>query len=450
MTLSEGQRRIMQIVKNRNTKKYCVYSTAALGIGYIAYKAYQRNLYHNTIRYLDSIRASLNKYKSAVDKGGDIVQTILTDLYEYVLQDESDVPPSIQRLAKLAQSKEVTTATSSTVRAAIDGFLGKEGQQEGSSTNGVSALDKVLEALLSDRGQNLVSVALSMAAKNVVSSYIDAQSHDNNGQERGQGGIDALFLFLSHPRGQALAVRCIAACANSAMKAYMEKAMDINYYDQLFTTMVKPNHVDMVKECITISIQAAVSAYMGCGDMINEGAPESETVEEALKTKDACISTIVETNNNIRCATDSQWNDDDVDSPCSALRPPLSVGTPPLPTNDADFDPTFMPNSANHNVTNHNHAGLRQRRKGRQDMHISPRNDSLLRALGTEWIHVSQDEKSRAAIVAVVGCVTKEAVGAVAHTVADRIQMMGFLSVLILGILVSLVAQSMLRAFGLL
>ena len=93
----------MDIIGHKNTRKYCVYSTAAIGIGYIAYKAYQRNVYQNSIRYLDSIRASLNKYKSDVDKGGDIVQTVLTDLYEYVLQEESDVPLSVQRLAKLAQ-----------------------------------------------------------------------------------------------------------------------------------------------------------------------------------------------------------------------------------------------------------------------------------------------------------------------------------------------------------
>jgi hypothetical protein len=431
----------MDIIGHKNTRKYCVYSTAAIGIGYIAYKAYQRNVYQNSIRYLDSIRASLNKYKSAVDKGGDIVQTVLTDLYEYVLQEESDVPLSVQRLAKLAQSKEVTTATRSTIRAAVEGLVGKEQDEDvgGSSGHEKSALDKVLEALLSEKGQNLVSVALGMAARNVVSSYVETQGDDTG---KTQGGMDALFLFLSHPRGQELAVRCISACANSAMRAYMEKAADINYYDQLFSTMVKPNHVDMVKECISISIQAAVAAYMGCDE-----AEQVPLKEEHTQIKE--IYTIVEDRKETHDGLCSPRDDDGADSPCSALRPPLSVGTPPA--HDADFEEATSRRGLSHDIEYRSRLGLRQRRKERPDQHVAPlpKNDSLLRALGKEWIYVSQDPNSRDAIVSVVGCVTKEAVGAVAHTVADRLQMTWFLLVLLMGIFVSLIAQSILRGLGL-
>ncbi len=35
------------------------------------------------------------------------------------------------------------------------------------------AMDKVLDALLSDRGHSLVSVAVSMAAKNMVAAYVE-------------------------------------------------------------------------------------------------------------------------------------------------------------------------------------------------------------------------------------------------------------------------------------
>lgn len=449
MTVSEQQKKIIDILKHKNTRKYCVYSTAALGIGYVAYKAYQRNVYQNSMRYLESIRSSLNKYKSAVDKGGDIVQTVLTDLYEYVLKDENDVPLSVQRLARLLQSEEVTTATRSTVRAAVEGFAAQGSKYSREDAHGgSSALDKVLEALLSEKGQNLVSVALGMAAKNVVSSYIQAQETGNE-HERKQGSVDTLFSFLSHPRGQELAVRCIAACANSAMKAYMEQTIDINYYDQLFSTMVKPNHIDMVKECISISIQAAVSAYMGCHN-VEEHVVDEERVENL---------TIAETTKNLKNGTvdvfslakqtccDHIPSDDGEDSPCSALRPPLSVGTPSARAND--FDDTVSTRSVR-DIETRSRLGMRHRRKGNHD-HFggpTPTGDGLLRALGKEWIHVSQDANSRQAIVSVVGCVTKEAVGAVASTVADRLHIVWFLMVLLLGIFVSLVAQSMLHVIG--
>ena len=69
-----------------------------------------------------------------------------------------------------------------------------------------------------------------------------------------------------------------------------------------------------------------------------------------------------------------------------------------------------------------------------------------MRALSKEFIQVSRDEHGREAIARVVGSVTKEAVGAVANTVADRIDTAYFVSVLLLGVLLSVLANLLLRA----
>ena len=287
-----------------------------------------------------------------------------------------------------------------------------------------SALDKMLGALLSEKGSSLVSVALSMAAKNVVSTYLETTR--NAGERASEPRLDErLFAFLSNPRGQELAIRCISACADSAMVAYTQETRDINVYDQLLETAVKPDHKSLVLECITLSIRAAVSAW-------NASENEIEAEMCPLVEEDS-VPRMRDLRSADRDGAKRHANADD-DSPVSALRPPLSsIATP-----TSSIDTGRMSQAS---------TTLRRRRNG---THHAPKrghpNEGILRALSKEFIQVSRDEHGREAIAKVVGSVTKEAVGAVANTVADRIDTAYFVSVLLLGVLLSVLANLLLRA----
>ncbi len=443
----------LSLLRHRKAKKYCVITAGVGASAYLAYSLYRQD-------YLTSIRRSVKKYTSAVDKGGDILQKLLSDLYEYVVEDDGardddrgnqtgdqagdqagdaprqgeskrEVPQSLVNLAQLVKSREFRVATRSTVRAVVEGLVSVD-ELEDDELDGVSAcaepktsaLDKMLGALLSDKGSSLVSVALSMAAKNVVSTYLETTR--NAGERASEPRLDErLFAFLSNPRGQELAIRCISACADSAMVAYTQETRDINVYDQLLETAVKPDHKSLVLECITLSIRAAVSAWNASeNDIEAEMCPlvEEDSVPRMRDLRSAD-----------RDGAKRHANADD-DSPVSALRPPLSsIATPTssIDTGRMSQAPTT----------------LRRRRNG---THHAPKrghpNEGILRALSKEFIQVSRDEHGREAIARVVGSVTKEAVGAVANTVADRIDTAYFVSVLLLGVLLSVLANLLLRA----
>ncbi|KAI8111891.1 hypothetical protein M9435_004389 [Picochlorum sp. BPE23] len=433
------------MMENSNRiRKYCILSGTAALVGYVAYEAYSRNLYDKTVRYIESVRNSVNKYRHAVDTGGDLVDMLVTDVYEYMSResdDEDGVPKSVKRLAALMQSDEVAASTKSTVRAVVEGLFSQggdaKGQQSGSS---LGALDKVLGALLSDKGQSLVSVALSMAASNAVKAYVEGSEE----QRGGPGALETLFGLLADARGRQLAVMCISACANSAMRAYVEETIDVNYYDQILSTMVKPQHVDMVKECIAVSIRAAVKAYVGSGEAVEEEEEQPTTVDEPISTEIATTS--------YTCMPV------DDDSPCSALRPPTSVGGIETPVSNRQ---TWPEDDALHEISASQHDDIVRQRQHRttvtrrriaqkriQATAHDAESQSLLRALGREWVYISQDKQSRDAMVSLVGCATKEAVGAVAHTIADRIQPSGFMLALLAGILLALCMQIVLRTLG--
>jgi hypothetical protein len=178
-------------------------------------------------------------------------------------------------------------------------------------------------------------------------------------------------------------------------------------------------------ECITLSIRAAVSAWNASeNDIEAEMCPlvEEDPVPRMRDLRSAD-----------RDGAKRHANADD-DSPVSALRPPLSsIATPTssIDTGRMSQAPTT----------------LRRRRNG---THHAPKrghpNEGILRALSKEFIQVSRDEHGREAIARVVGSVTKEAVGAVANTVADRIDTAYFVSVLLLGVLLSVLANLLLKA----
>jgi hypothetical protein len=438
-----------------------LYSGAAVGTAYLAYTLYQKT----SRDYLVRVRRSLGKYTNAVDKGGDILQTVLSDLYDYVMHDDSgseegakEVPESLRKVAKLVESREFRVATRSTVRAVLEGISRIEETDDSDNDDGddnernvrghrgtkdgVGVLDKVLGAVLSERGTNLVSLALGMAAKNVVSTFMD-RGRANDGNES-IGADEKLFAFLSSPRGQELAIRCISACADSAMLAYAQETKGINYYDQMLSTMVKPDHVNLVKECISLSIRAAVSAW-------NDGdgsAGEFPACAESTIRELGDITSVREEKIDV-------GDGEDAESPVSALRPPLSsIATP----SSAASPRAGQSHASLTPVAPWIHHGLRAsevrlRKATKSPLKISRGrdrgNEGLLRALSKEFVMVSKDEHGREAIAKVAGTVAKEAVGAVANTVADRLDAAYFLSVMLLGVLLAVLCNVAMRSmFG--
>lgn len=443
---------LLALLRHRNAKKYCAY-TAGVGISaYLAYSLYKKD------SYWSHLKRSLGKYTSAVDKGGDVLQKLLTDLYEYVVESEGaeavgdgvgeeglpsrqsrgstqgdehgqattsarpprEVPESLRKVARLVESKEFRVATRSTVRAMVEGLVSVDDADDvdGDIRPRSSALDKVLEALVSERGSSLVSVALSMAAKNVVNTYLDSRSRT------GPRLDEQLFAFLSNPRGQELAIRCISACADSAMLAYTQETRDVNYYDMMLDAIVKnKDHSNLVMDCISLSIRAAVSAWNA-----SEEDLEAATVDDlAAELPDIGVGA---KGHPYGAPMPSAA---DLDSPISALRPPLSS--------------IATPTSSTGRVSQASLTLRRRRNAANNSPWKAPRNEGFLRALSKEFIAVSKDEHGREAIAKVVGSVTKEAVGAVASTVADRLDAAYFLSVLLLGVLMSVVVNLLLRLF---
>jgi hypothetical protein len=221
------------------------------------------------------------------------------------------------------------------------------------------------------------------------------------------------------------------------MKAYMEETIDINYYDQMLSSISKPKHLDVVKECIALFVKVAVTSFKSNGAV----QPEFGTNEGGFEIDDKFVCGHTEEVNEM------VQRDTAINSPCS-----VAV------FHEDEVDSDYMMQYSGRKPTKEsletipvsNKISRRNIRHG-TDAHASARNSDygLVSAIGREWIAVSQDPESRSAIISIVGCATREAVGAVADTIADRLQWTSFVVVLLIGILSAMCLQLLLRAVGL-
>ncbi len=188
---------------------------------------------------------------------------------------------STPRSAGISRSTVAPPQSLSAEGASSSGPSQQQQEQEQQQSQGLGALDKVLAALLSERGHSLVSLAVSMGANNMVRAYCET-THRLAVEDRGLApeaqpldATDRMLDFLSTPRGQRLAVMAVASFVSNGMRVYMDKSMEVNVYEDLLSSMAKPQHLEAIKACIAVFARDFVSAYMRGGDGQGEGEEEA-------------------------------------------------------------------------------------------------------------------------------------------------------------------------------
>ena len=133
------------------------------------------------------------------------------------------------------------------------------------------ALDRIIDAALSERGQSLVAVAVSLGARNLISSFLETRhalaARDGGAPDPAPRGdlTDRLLAFLGQPGGQQLVALATGAFVSHGMRVYMDESMEVNVYEDLFASMAKPDHLEAVAACVGTFAREAVAAAVTSG-----------------------------------------------------------------------------------------------------------------------------------------------------------------------------------------
>jgi hypothetical protein len=102
-------------------------------------------------------------------------------------------------------------------------------------------VDKVLEAVLSDRGHNLVTVALGVATRNATSAvcdFVKAQQQEAVGLTTG-GVLGSIMQLLSSEQGEHVLSLLVTKSMRTAVETYVEVTASCNSYDDLLGSISK-------------------------------------------------------------------------------------------------------------------------------------------------------------------------------------------------------------------
>jgi len=332
----------------------------------------------------------------------------MRDLDKFLHSEEDEIPPTLRQVAKLLQAPAVTSATAATVHALYNGLyttsdhghVNSKDLTTRSTTQKPAALDKILDAVLSERGHTLVSVAVSMAARNAVTAYCEAsnqQQHDASISNH-KTSTDKILDFLGSISGQQLAVASMATLATEGVRVYMDRTLDINFYEDLFASMAKTEHLSAVKECVGVFAKEAVSALLSSqvGDG-NKGQDEEGSGLELIEQHHSNNGNWEE-----EITNKEGYRGKSVDSSSSC-----GVSTPIAAAE-------HVGNKLNTNGYNSGSAGVTQRVT--KTNNTGSINNQWIAAVGRECIEVSKDPNGRRLMVEMAGATAREVTGAVFGT----------------------------------
>jgi hypothetical protein len=227
---------------------------AAAAGGYTTYRIYNSSA-SGTLR---KIQTALANYGEGCAAASATFAAVLRDLNGYLQSDKDEVPQSIRQLAKLFQAQEVQASLRAGVSTLVAGVTEQlaAGSRDGDALRGPSAIDKVIEAVLSERGRSLVGLAVSVASRNCTAVFCDAvqsiyrQAAEGGSAPAGPSATAELLAFLASERGERLLSVIVTDTVRNGVGVYVDKTAGVNYYNDLFSSLADPAHKQAVTEVL--------------------------------------------------------------------------------------------------------------------------------------------------------------------------------------------------------
>ncbi|WIA15977.1 hypothetical protein OEZ85_012718 [Tetradesmus obliquus] len=165
-------------------RQYVALACAATAAGVAAYQLAHPRL-KATQAALQRAADTLDKYSNAAASAGEALVILSADIKQFLASDADELPPSLRQLGKLVRSQEMQDTLASCIASAVKGMLASGIPAADGAPGEPSVVDKVIEAVLSDRGQSLVGLAVRTAAQTSSETFCAAL----------QTGIEAAMGF---------------------------------------------------------------------------------------------------------------------------------------------------------------------------------------------------------------------------------------------------------------
>lgn len=270
----------------RKRKKW-VLLLAALGFtGYSVRKVYQLPSVADKRKRISKLLAAFLSVAEAVSDSADSIGIVSKDLKEFLQSNSDQLPNSFKQISKITSSDEFSESLARVTQAVTLGVL--QGYRSESCGGGDSSFtDRVMDKLFSTAGSGFASVVVGSFARNLVMGFFYS-----DGQASAGGSMDQVPQWVNvvcSDKCREMIGDCIQMFVSTAVAVYLDKTMDINFCDEMLSSLTHPKHEAKVKEMVVSVCNGAVKTLVVTSHQVLKSPNTNEDLwqEELLKRRNS-------------------------------------------------------------------------------------------------------------------------------------------------------------------
>ncbi|KAK6125278.1 hypothetical protein DH2020_041022 [Rehmannia glutinosa] len=256
-------------------KKKFVALLGALGLScYGAYRIYNLPSVVKKRQILFKLFGALVSVAEMMSDSAEAIGIISKDLKEFLRSDSNQIPQSLKQVSKIARSDEFSESLTRITRASTLGFL--RGYQHKLIKNGKSFggdkdfSDRVVDKLFSEAGSGFASVVVGSFARNLVMALYSEWKNDGgsnlndstNADSKSNQYVPRWVEVVCDDKCRELIGDCIRLFVSTTVTVYLDKTMNINTYDEIFSGLTNPKHEAKVRDMFVSVCNGAVETFI--------------------------------------------------------------------------------------------------------------------------------------------------------------------------------------------
>ncbi|KAL1546876.1 protein PHLOEM PROTEIN 2-LIKE A10-like [Salvia divinorum] len=271
---------------SRRKKKWLIVMGLVGVSSYGVYRVYHMPSVARKRKRILKFLGSLVSMAEMVSDSAEMMTVVSRDLKEFLESDSDEIPNSLKQLSKIARSAEFSESVARLCQSMTVGVLrgyGVENSVSNVQEDGNSSFsDRLMDKVMSDAGAGFVSVVVGSFAKNLVLGFYASSENGHSGVIHEKSSSSSWLNVVEDDKCRVLVADCIKTFVSSAVTIYLDKTMDVNVYDEMFSGLTNPKHHTKMTEFFVSVCNGAVETLVKTSHQVLTASPKKGSSEASI------------------------------------------------------------------------------------------------------------------------------------------------------------------------